>query len=249
MRFSLGLSALFVPLALIGASVPAASQTTATPKATHRATTPRAAKPAEPALPPVTLPAEPGRYAVFYTSQGTIVCRLFDKDAPKTVANFVGLATGTKAWTDPATGKLVHRPLYSGTIFHRVIPDFMIQGGDPLATGEGSPGYQFADEFSPDRHFDQPGILAMANSGPNTNGSQFFITVAPTPWLNGKHSIFGEVVSGQEIADAISKVARDSSDKPETPVTLTRVVIRRVAAPPTTPGTPAKPGVTPPAAQ
>ena len=157
------------------------------------------------------------------------------------MANFTGLATGTKAWTDPATGKLVHRPLYSGTIFHRVIPDFMIQGGDPLADGTGSPGYAFEDEFGGDHQFDHPGILAMANSGPNTNGSQFFITVAATPWLNHKHTIFGEVVSGQDVADAISKVPRNDSDKPDRPVKIVRILIRRV------PATPAK-TTAPPAA-
>lgn len=179
---------------------------------------------------PVALPQEPGVYAVIYTSMGNIICRLFDKQAPKTVANFIGLATGTKTWTDPATGKVEHRPLYSGTTFHRVIPDFMIQGGDPLGTGTGDPGYKFEDELSPDLTFSRPGMLAMANSGPNTNGSQFFITVAPTEWLNNHHSIFGEVVSGQDVADAISKVPRDSEDKPLTPVKILRITIRRVHA-------------------
>lgn len=159
---------------------------------------------------------------------GNIVCKLFDKDAPKTVANFRALATGTKAWTDPTTGTVKHTRLYSGTTFHRVIPQFMIQGGDPAGTGSGGPGYEFEDEISPDHSFDKPGILAMANSGPNTNGSQFFITVAPTPWLNGKHTIFGEVVSGQEVADAISQVPRDANDKPLTPVKIVAIVIRRV---------------------
>jgi peptidyl-prolyl cis-trans isomerase A (cyclophilin A) len=191
-------------------------------------------KPApEPALPPVTLPSEPGEYAIIYTSMGEIVCRLFEKEAPKTVANFVGLATGTKPWTDPATGKTMHTPLYSGTTFHRVIPGFMIQGGDPLGTGEGSPGYQFEDEIDPNRHFDKPGVLAMANAGPNTNGSQFFITVAAAPHLDGHYSVFGEVVSGQEVADAVSNVSRDEqNDKPLTPVRIARIVIKRVRANP-----------------
>jgi peptidyl-prolyl cis-trans isomerase A (cyclophilin A) len=161
---------------------------------------------------------------------GNIVCRLFEKDAPKTVQNFVALATGRKAWTDPATGTTKHTPLYSGTTFHRVIPDFMIQGGDPAGNGTGSPGYQFEDEFNGDHVFDKPGLLAMANSGPNTNGSQFFITVAPTPWLNGKHTIFGEVVSGQDVVDAISKVPRNAEDKPLTPVKIVRIAIRHVPA-------------------
>jgi peptidyl-prolyl cis-trans isomerase A (cyclophilin A) len=168
---------------------------------------------------------------------GNIVCRLFDKDAPKTVANFVGLATGTKAWTDRATGRIKRTPLYSGTIFHRVIPDFMIQGGDPVGDGTGEPGYKFADEFNGDHTFDKPGVLAMANSGPNTNGSQFFITVAPTPHLNGKHTIFGEVVSGQEVADAISKVPTNGEDRPVTPVKLIRIVMKKVP-PSSGPGTP-----------
>ena len=193
-------------------------------------------RPARSALPPVPLPAEPGLYAVIYTSMGDIVCRLFPKDAPKTVANFRELATGTKLWTDPRTGRKTRRPLYSGTIFHRVIPQFMIQGGDPLGTGSGDPGYKFADEFSPDHTFDKPGMLAMANSGPDTNGSQFFITVAPTPWLNGKHTIFGEVVTGQEVADKISEVPRNSDDKPDTPVKIIRISVRTVRA-----SAPAKP--------
>lgn len=180
------------------------------------------------ALPAVELPSEPGLYAVIYTSMGNIVCRLFAKEAPKAVANFVGLARGTKTWTDPETGKVMHKPLYSGTTFHRVIPDFMIQGGDPTGTGTGSPGYEFPDEINQDRKFDHPGILAMANHGPNTNGSQFFITVAPAEHLNGGYTVFGEVVSGQDVADAISKVPRDAQDKPLTPVVIKAIVIRTV---------------------
>src|SRR5579875_4058727 len=188
-------------------------------------------KPAEPSTPPVALPSEPGLYAVIYTSMGNIVCRLFEKEAPKTVANFRGLATGTKAWKDPRTGKLTHRPLYSNTTFHRVIPGFMIQGGDPEGTGEGTPGYEFEDEISPQRTFDHPGVLAMANSGPNTNGSQFFITVAAAEHLNGHYSVFGEVVSGQDVADAIANVPRDPNDKPLTPVKIIAIAIRTVAQP------------------
>ncbi|MBV9759535.1 MAG: peptidylprolyl isomerase [Acidobacteriaceae bacterium] len=187
-------------------------------------------KPNEAAPPPAALPSEPGLYAVIYTSMGDIVCRLFEKEAPATVANFRGLATGSKTWTDPATGKSKHVPLYTGTTFHRVIPGFMIQGGDPLGTGEGDPGYKFDDEIAPNRSFDQPGVLAMANSGPNTNGCQFFITVAPATHLNGHYSIFGEVVSGQQIADAISEVPRDAQDKPLTPVKILRISIRQVGA-------------------
>jgi peptidyl-prolyl cis-trans isomerase A (cyclophilin A) len=181
----------------------------------------------------VTIPDEPGVYAVIYTSMGNIVCRLLDKDAPKTVANFIGLASGTKPWTNPKTGKLMRRtPLYSGTGFHRVIPDFMIQGGDPAGDGTGSPGYEFANENSGGRAFDKPGILAMANHGPNTNGSQFFITVGPAEHLNGNYTIFGEVVSGQDVADAISKVPRDADDKPLTPVTILRIMTRNTAKSP-----------------
>lgn len=198
---------------------------------TARSSAKHAAKPpSEPPLPEVQLPSEAGEYAVIYTSLGNIVCRLFKDEAPKTVANFVGLARGTKPWTNPSTGKTMHTALYSGTTFHRVIPNFMIQGGDPEGSGEGSPGYQFGDEISPNRHFDKAGVLAMANSGPNTNGSQFFITVAPATHLEGHYSIFGEVASGQEVADAISQVPRDEqSDKPLTPVKIIRIVIRTVS--------------------
>ena len=198
---------------------------------------PRAAP--EPAMPPVALPSEPGEYAVIYTSMGNIVCRLFDKESPKTVANFVGLAKGTKQWTNPSTGKTMHTALYSGSSFHRVIPGFMIQGGDPIGTGEGSPGYKFDDEIASDRHFDKAGVLAMANSGPNTNGSQFFITVGPASHLEGHYSIFGEVVSGQDVADAISQVPRDeSNDRPVTTVKIIRIVIKTVPVRNTTPAAP-----------
>jgi peptidyl-prolyl cis-trans isomerase A (cyclophilin A) len=153
--------------------------------------------------------------AVIKTSLGTIKVALFQKKAPKTVENFIGLATGRKDWTDPKSGKTMKKkPLYSGTIFHRVIPGFMIQGGDPLGRGIGGPGYQFEDEFDPLDSFAKPGILAMANAGPGTNGSQFFITVAPTPHLTQRHTIFGEVQSGMDVVVQISKVARDAMDKP-----------------------------------
>ncbi len=148
---------------------------------------------------------EPGVYATFHTSMGKIVCKLYDKEAPRTVANFIGLATGKKAWTHPATSKAMRTPLYSGTVFHRVIPQFMIQGGDPMASGMGGPGYKFEDEFVPSLGFDKPGRLAMANSGPNTNGSQFFITEVPTPHLNQKHTIFGQVIEGQELVAKIGQ--------------------------------------------
>jgi peptidyl-prolyl cis-trans isomerase A (cyclophilin A) len=172
---------------------------------------------------------QPGTYAIFDTSEGSIVCRLFEKDAPKTVANFVELAEGKREWTHPVSRKKSQDRLYDGTIFHRVIPEFMIQGGDPAGTGMGGPGYQFEDETKGSPHkFDKPGKLAMANAGPNTNGSQFFITLAPTTWLTGKHTIFGEVVEGQDVADKIVSVLRNRQDKPNKDVVVKSVVIERV---------------------
>jgi peptidyl-prolyl cis-trans isomerase A (cyclophilin A) len=173
---------------------------------------------------------ETGVFARFQTSQGAFVVRLFPEDAPKTVANFIGLAKGTKEWTDPATGQKVKRPLYDGLTFHRVIPDFMIQGGDPRGDGTGGPGYAFEDEFNSPRKFDKTGVLAMANAGPNTNGSQFFVTVAKTPWLNGHHTIFGEVVEGYEIVEKIASVRRDGNDRPLEPVVITKVTIEEKGA-------------------
>jgi peptidyl-prolyl cis-trans isomerase A (cyclophilin A) len=164
--------------------------------------------------------------AVIETSMGTIECQLFEKEAPVTIANFVGLATGTKEFKDLKTGQMKKGNFYDGLIFHRVIPNFMIQGGDPLGVGTGGPGYQFQDEIVPSLVFDKPGKLAMANAGPGTNGSQFFITVAPTPWLNGHHTIFGQVTKGQDIADAISKAARDGSDRPTTPVVIKHITFK-----------------------
>jgi peptidyl-prolyl cis-trans isomerase A (cyclophilin A) len=167
-------------------------------------------------------------YATFETTEGTIVCRLFEKDAPKTVANFVDLAEGKREWKHPATGKKSNDRLYDGTIFHRVIPDFMLQGGDPQGTGTGGPGYQFEDETKGSPHkFDKPGKLAMANAGPNTNGSQFFITVVPTDWLTGKHTIFGEVVEGQDVVNKITKVPRARNDRPNKDVVLKKVTIEK----------------------
>jgi len=166
-------------------------------------------------------------YATLKTSMGDIVVQLFEDKAPKTVANFVGLASGTKEWTDPKTGEKVKKPLYNGTIFHRVIPGFMIQGGDPLGSGMGGPGYRFEDEFHPDLRHTKGGILSMANAGPNTNGSQFFITLAPTLHLDGKHSVFGEVVKGQEVLLAIGNSPRDGRDRPIKDVVLKEVVISR----------------------
>ena len=165
--------------------------------------------------------------ATFKTSEGTIVAKLFDTEAPETVANFIALAEGTKDWNSRGK-KPGQTRLYDGTIFHRVIPEFMIQGGDPEGTGMGGPGYKFADETKTSgQTFKQPGKLAMANSGPNTNGSQFFITVTDTSWLTGKHTIFGEVTEGYDIVEKISKVSRDGMDRPKTPVVLESVTISK----------------------
>jgi peptidyl-prolyl cis-trans isomerase A (cyclophilin A) len=166
-------------------------------------------------------------YATFKTSMGDMVIRLHEDKAPKTVANFVGLATATKEWTDPKTGEKVKKPLYNGTIFHRVIPGFMIQGGDPLGSGMGGPGYRFEDEFHPDLRHTKGGILSMANAGPNTNGSQFFITLGPTLHLDNRHSVFGELVKGQEVVVAIGNVPRGANDRPVKEVVLKEVVISR----------------------
>ncbi len=166
-------------------------------------------------------------YAVLETALGSVTIRLFPKDAPKTVDNFVGLATGTKEWTDPRTGQKVKRPLYDGTIFHRVIPEFMIQAGDPLGRGTGGPGYKFEDELGSGRRFDKPGLLGMANAGPNSNGSQFFVTEVATPWLNGKHTIFGEVVEGLEVVRAIARVPTGPQNRPTQDVVLQRVVVSK----------------------
>lgn len=175
------------------------------------------------------MPRTPGTYAIFNTTEGTVACRLFEKDAPKTVQNFTDLAEGKREWRHPSTGKKSSDRLYDGTIFHRVIPNFMIQGGDPQGTGMGGPGYEFEDETRGSKHrFDKPGKLAMANAGPNTNGSQFFITVAPTEWLTGKHTIFGEVVDGQDVVDKIANVARGRNDRPNKDVKVQTVVIERV---------------------
>jgi peptidyl-prolyl cis-trans isomerase A (cyclophilin A) len=168
-------------------------------------------------------------YAKFETTEGTIVVKLFAKDAPKTVENFVTLATGEKTWTHPASGEVMKgKPLYDGTLFHRCIKDFMVQGGDPLGRGTGGPGYKFEDEFQSGRRFDKPGLLAMANAGPGTNGSQFFITVIPTPWLNNKHTIFGEVVTGQEIVDKVANlIAKGPGDRPKTDVVVKKLHISK----------------------
>jgi peptidyl-prolyl cis-trans isomerase A (cyclophilin A) len=163
--------------------------------------------------------------ATLRTNRGDIVVRLFPDQAPKTVRNFVELAEGSREWTNPKTRQASKDKLYDGTIFHRVIPNFMIQGGDPLGTGTGGPGYKFADEFHPDLTFNRPYLLAMANSGPGTNGSQFFITTVPTDWLSGKHTIFGEVLSGTDVVDAISQEPTSRGDRPVQDVVLESVEI------------------------
>jgi peptidyl-prolyl cis-trans isomerase A (cyclophilin A) len=164
--------------------------------------------------------------ATFVTSMGSFTVTLMPEHAPKTVANFVDLATGAKAWTDPRDGNEKTEPLYDGTTFHRVMDGFMIQGGDPAGTGTGGPGYRFEDECPPGGpSFDRSGLLAMANAGPNTNGCQFFVTVAPTAWLTGKHTIFGEVTQGYEVVEAISKVPTGAMDRPAQDVVIERVEI------------------------
>jgi peptidyl-prolyl cis-trans isomerase A (cyclophilin A) len=168
-----------------------------------------------------------GTYAVFTTSEGSFTVKLFDQEAPKTVENFVGLAEGTKEWTDPRTNKKVKQPYYDGIIFHRVIDGFMIQGGDPLGQGIGGPGYNFADEFHPKLRHNKAGILSMANRGPNTNGGQFFITLGPTPHLDDRHSIFGEVVEGMDVVKKIGSTRTDARDRPLKDVVMTSVKIER----------------------
>jgi peptidyl-prolyl cis-trans isomerase A (cyclophilin A) len=165
-------------------------------------------------------------HAHFTTSLGSFRIRLFEEDAPQTVANFVGLAEGTKEFTDPKSRQKVKRPFYDGLIFHRVIENFMIQGGDPLGNGTGGPGYTFADEFSPKQRHRGAGVLSMANAGPHTNGSQFFITLAATPWLDNRHTVFGEVVEGLDVVKKIG-VTPTKNDQPTTPVTIASVRIER----------------------
>ena len=171
-------------------------------------------------------------FATLATTEGDIRLKLFPNHAPKTVANFVDLAEGSREWTDPRSGGRTEDPLYDGTIFHRVISGFMIQGGDPLGTGTGGPGYRFNDEFHPELAFTRPYLLAMANAGPGTNGSQFFITVAPTQWLTGKHTIFGEVADDEsrQVVDKIAGVSTGAQDRPRTDVVIEKVTIERVSA-------------------
>lgn len=246
-RFTLLAPVFVLTLALCGTALAQQSDPTTPPSNSSAQTTPPAtanqkdatsALPAAPGAQPAQAqppmgPQPTGPTAVFDTTMGRMVCRLYSKLAPKTVANFIGLATGTKDWTNPATGKLMHGvSLYNGTIFHRVIPGFMIQGGDPLGTGMGGPGYQFADEFNPDLNFNVAGRLAMANDGPNTNGSQFFITVSPQPHLDQGYTIFGQCTPDSVIvAESITEVPRDANNKPLEPVTLTKLTIVPVGQP------------------
>jgi peptidyl-prolyl cis-trans isomerase A (cyclophilin A) len=168
--------------------------------------------------------------AHFTTTEGSFTVRLFDQEAPKTVDNFTGLAEGTKEWTDPRSGRKTATPYFNGTIFHRVIEGFMIQGGDPLGQGTGGPGYTFADEFHPKLRHDKAGVLSMANRGPNTNGGQFFITLDATPWLDNKHSVFGEVVDGMDVVRKIGGSATSKpGDRPVKPITVQAVTIERKA--------------------
>ena len=168
-------------------------------------------------------------YAHFTTSEGNFTIKLFEKEAPKTVASFIGLAEGTKEWTDPRTHEKVKKPYYNGTIFHRIIADFMIQGGDPLGQGTGGPGFTIVDEFDPKLRHTKAGILSMANIGqPNSGGGQFFITLAPTPWLNDKHTIFGEVVEGMDVIKKIgSTQTTKPGDRPVKPITVQSITIER----------------------
>jgi peptidyl-prolyl cis-trans isomerase A (cyclophilin A) len=172
---------------------------------------------------------KPGVYAHVTTSEGNFTIRLFDKEAPKTVENFVGLAEGTKEWTDPRANQKTKKPYYDGLIFHRVIEGFMIQGGDPLGQGTGGPGYQFADEFNSKLRHSKAGILSMANAGPNTNGGQFFITLGPTPHLDDKHSVFGEVVSGMDVVRKIGSTKTAAGNRPAKDIAIKSVKIERVS--------------------
>ena len=173
------------------------------------------------------VPGDGQLFATLQTNQGEIRVKLFEQQAPKTVANFVGLATGKRTWTDPDTGDKRNDPYYDGVIFHRVIPGFMIQGGDRTGTGRGGPGYKFGDEFHPELRHTKAGLLSMANAGPGTNGSQFFITEGPTPHLDNRHSIFGEVVEGLGVVNTIANVSRGPGDRPKADVVIEKVTIER----------------------
>ena len=166
-------------------------------------------------------------FAHFQTTLGDFTVELFDAKAPKTVANFAGLAEGSREWKHPKTGEKHTKPFYDGLVFHRIIEGFVLQGGDPLGQGFGGPGYQFADEFHPDLRHDGAGVLSMANAGPNTNGSQFFITLGPTPHLDRKHSVFGKVVKGLDVIEKIGRAQTDRNDRPITPIVMNKVTIER----------------------
>ena len=240
--FALGLS--FVVSAAF------AQQTPVTPVTPQAPATPADDLPDGPAPQASALTHPNGPTVVFDTSMGRITCQFYQKEAPKTVANFIALAEGTKDWTDPVSHKKMHgKPLYNGTVFHRIIPDFMIQGGDPAGNGSGDPGYSFEDEFDPNLNFDVPGRLAMANSGPNTDGSQFFITEQGYASLDQHYSLFGQCdEAGVQVVKAIARVERDGDDKPLTPVVLRKVTIVREGHPlPPIPGG-ATPDVKPTAA-
>jgi peptidyl-prolyl cis-trans isomerase A (cyclophilin A) len=236
---------LFVLALALGGTVMAQTPVQTAPRQQPPAT-PTPSQPEPPAAPSDALPDAPstttqakppvtptGPTAVIDTSMGRLTCKLYDTQAPVTVANFIGLSDGSKDWTDPKTLKKVqHQPFYNGTTFHRVIPGFMIQGGDKLGDGRGDPGYLFQDEFDPTLTFDEPGRLAMANSGPSTNGSQFFITEAPVPQLNGKHTIFGQCDAHTVLlVGSIARVQRDENDKPMTPVVINKITIVRDGQP------------------
>ncbi|WP_371417242.1 peptidylprolyl isomerase [Granulicella sp. L60] len=222
----------------VAVSISAQAQST-TPPPPPADALPDAPSSSTPQAAPIVVPTGPT--AVIDTTMGRLTCKLYEKQAPITVANFIGLADGSKDWTDPKTLKKVHgQPFYSTTTFHRVIPNFMIQGGDRMGDGTGDPGYLFQDEFDPSLTFDQPGRLAMANSGPGTNGSQFFITEVEVPQLNGKHTIFGQCDAHSVLLVAsIARVERNSSDKPNVPVVIDRITIVRDGQPmPPVPATP-----------
>ncbi|MBJ94433.1 MAG: peptidylprolyl isomerase [Rickettsiales bacterium] len=186
-----------------------------------------------PDFPPINVEGEGQLRARLRTSEGDVIVRLFEEKAPRTVANFVGLAQGAIEWEDPNNGETTTRPLYEKTIFHRVIPSFMIQGGDPLGQGTGGPGYRFSDEFHATLRHHKPGVLSMANSGPNSNGSQFFITEVATPWLDNKHSVFGEVIENMDVVKAIARVPTNPvNNRPQNDVVLEKITIYRGENPP-----------------
>jgi peptidyl-prolyl cis-trans isomerase A (cyclophilin A) len=214
----------FTSALVLACATVASSQSTTPPSSQVK---PALDLPDAPEATPAARTVPNGPTVVMDTSMGRITCRLYQRQAPKAVATFIGLATGTMDWTDPKTHKLQHsRPFYDGTTFHRVIPEFMIQGGDPTGTGMGDPGFSFDDEFYPDLNFDRPGRLAMANSGPNTNGSQFFITEAPYDSLDQHYTLFGQCDDPSvDVVKAIARVKRDDNDKPRSPVFLKKVTI------------------------